>query len=194
MRSIGRILAALLVVSVTGGCASTKGVLHGTYRDPNMDFGQLQTVAVMPFVNLSRDPTAADRVRDVFMTMLLATQGVYVVPNGEVTRGVSRAGVAVPNAPTTEEVLKFVGAVKADAVITGTVREYGEVRSGSTSANVVSVGLELIEGQTGKVVWSATSTKGGVTTIDRLFGGGGEPMNIVTEQAVNDLIDKLFSK
>ncbi len=194
MRTIGRILTVLLAGSVIGGCASAKGTLQGTYRDQNMDFGQLQTVAVMPFLNLSRDPTGADRVRDVFMTMLLATQGVYVVPNGEVTRGISRVGIGVPAAPTTEEVLKFVGAVKADAVITGTVREYGEVRSGSTSANVVSASLELIEGQTGKVVWSATSTKGGVTTLDRLFGGGGEPMNIVTEQAVNDLIDKLFSK
>jgi len=27
---------------------------------------------------------------------------------------------------------------------------------------------------------------------DRLFGGGGEPMNVVTEEAVDELIDKLF--
>ncbi len=168
--------------------------VQGTFRDPNMDFGQLQNVAVMPFVNLSRDTNAADRVRDVFMTLLLATHGVYAVPPGEVARGISRVGIANPTAPTTEEIKKFADIVKVDAVITGTVREYGEVRSGTTASNLVSVSLQMIEGQTGRVVWSASSTQGGVTSSDRLFGGGGEPMNIVTEKAVNDLLDKLFGQ
>ncbi len=186
------IVAAVLFASA--GCASTRESVRVTFRDPNMDFGQVQAVAVMPFANLSRDPTAADRVRDVFTTMLLATQGVYVIPPGEVARGISRAGIAAPATPTTEEVVKFVSMVKADAVVTGTVREYGEVRSGSASATMISVSMEMTEGQTGKVVWSASSTKGGVSTLDRMFGGGGEPMNIVTERAVEDLLDKLFGK
>lgn len=189
-----RLAIAMAIMFASAGCASTRESVRVTFRDPNMDFGQVQTVAVMPFANLSRDPTAADRFRDVFMTMLLATQGVYVVPPGEVARGISRAGIATPATPTTEDVVKFGSMVKADAVITGTVREYGEVRSGSASANMISVSLEMMEGQTGKVVWSASSTKGGVSTLDRLFGGGGEPMNIVTEKAVEDLLDKLFGK
>ncbi len=182
------------VALAAAGCAATRESVRVTYRDPNMDFGQLQTVAVMPFTNLSRDPTAADRVRDVFTTMLLASQSVYVVPPGEVARGISRAGIATAATPTAEEVVKFVSMVKADAVITGTVREYGEARSGTASASLISVSLEMMEGQTGKVVWSASSTKGGVTTLDRMFGGGGEPMNVVTEKAVEDLLDKLFGK
>ena len=189
-----KLAIVVAVLFASAGCASTRGSVRVTYRDPNMDFGQLQTVAVMPLANLSRDPTAADRVRDVFMTMLLATQGVYVVPPGEVARGISRAGIAAPATPTAEEVVKFVSMVKADAVITGTVREYGEVRSGSAAASMISVSMEMMEGQTGKVVWSASSTKGGVSTADRLFGGGGKPMNIVTEEAVEDLLDKLFGK
>jgi len=189
-----KLAIVVAVLFASAGCASTRGSVRVTYRDPNMDFGQVQTVAVMPLANLSRDPTAADRVRDVFMTMLLATQGVYVVPPGEVARGISRAGIAAPATPTAEEVVKFVSMVKADAVITGTVREYGEVRSGSAAASMISVSMEMMEGQTGKVVWSASSTKGGVSTADRLFGGGGKPMNIVTEEAVEDLLDKLFGK
>ncbi|MGE5699017.1 MAG: GNA1162 family protein [Deltaproteobacteria bacterium] len=191
MKKIGIILV-FIVVSV--GCASTLGTTQGSFRDPNMDFGLVQNVAVMPFANLSRETSAADRVRDVFITMLLATQGVYVIPPGEVGRGISRAGITAPAAPTTEEILKLATIVKADAVVTGTVREYGEVRSGTSVANIVSVSLQMIEGRTGRIVWSGSSTKGGVSTADRLFGGGGEPMNIVTEKAVNDLLDKLFGK
>ncbi len=171
----------------------TACVTHGdVYRDPNMDFGAIRTVAVMPFVNLTRDQLAGERVRDVFMTMLLATGGVYVIPQGEVARAVLTAGITNPAAPTKEEILKFATFVKADAVITGVVREYGEVRSGTTSANVISLSLQMIEAQTGKIVWSASSTKGGIGMKERLLGGGGEPLNDSTEKAVRDVINKLF--
>jgi hypothetical protein len=162
------------------------------YRDPNMDFGSIQTIAVMPFANLVRDNVAAERVRDVFINKLLSTGGVYVLPVGEVARGVSRAEIGNPANPSPEEVIKLAGIIKAQAVITGALREYGEVRSGTSSANIISLSLEMMEGTTGKVVWSATSTKGGITILDRLFGGGGQPMNKVTERAVNDLVNKLF--
>jgi len=184
--------AALLLILFATGCATTTAKV--VYRDPNMDFGAIQAVAVMPFNNLTRENVAGERLRDVFMTMLQATGGVYVIPPGEVARGISRLSLERPATPTPEDVTKFAKIVSADAVFTGTVKEYGEVRSGTSAANVVSLSLQMMEAQTGKVVWSASSTKGGVTTSDRLFGGGGEPMNATAQKAVDDLLDKLFGK
>ncbi len=183
---------AILLVLVSVGCAATSSKV--VYRDPNMDFGALQAVAVMPFNNLTRENVAGERVRDVFMTMLQATGGVYVIPPGEVVRGIARLSLERPASPTPEEVTKFAKIVSADAIFTGTVREYGEVRSGASSSNVVSVSLQMMEAQTGRVVWSASTTQGGVTMADRMFGGGGEPMNSTTQKAVDDLLDKLFGK
>ncbi len=162
------------------------------YRDTNMDFGSIQTVAVMPFANLSRDNIAGDRVRDVFVNKLLATGAVYVVPAGEVARGAMKAEILNPPTPSPEEIIKLAGVIKVNAVITGVLREYGEVRSGTSSANAISISLQMMEAQTGKVVWTASSTKGGIGVWDRLFGGGGKPMNAITEKAVDDVINKLF--
>ena len=78
-------------------------------------------------------------------------------------------------------------------MITGTVLEYGEARSGSASANYVSIAVQMLEAKTGRVVWSAQSTKGGISASDRMFGGGGQPMNIVTADAVDELLDQLFA-
>jgi hypothetical protein len=50
----------------------------------------------------------------------------------------------------------------------------------------------MMELETGTVVWSGASTKGGITLADRMFGGGGDPMNEVTEEAINDLLDQIF--
>ena len=162
------------------------------YRDPKMDFGVIQTIAVLPFSNLARDQVIAERVRDVFINRLLSTEAVYVLPVGEVARGLSRTEIQAPTAPAAEDVVKLAAFLKADAVITGVVREYGEVRSGTTTANVISMSIQLIEGGTGRIVWSASSTKGGITFWNRLFGGGGQPVNKVTEEAIDALFEKLL--
>lgn len=163
------------------------------YHDAEMDFGAVRTVAVLPLSNYSRESVAGDRVRDVLTNMLLATNAVYVVPPGETTRGIGRVNVAVPQTPSIEEITKLGAFLKADAVMTGIVKEYGEIRSGNAVSNVISVSLQLYETQTGKLVWSASSTKGGVGVGARMFGGGGAPLNDITEDAIDDLLGKLFN-
>jgi len=184
--SYRRFVASLFIL-IFAGCAS-----DDVYVESNMDFGSVQTVAVLPFQNLAGVEEAAERVRDTFTGMLLATGAVYVLPPGEVARGTSKIVRFAAGEPSTEQVKQLGNILGADAIITGVVREYGTVRSGATSANVVSISVQLIEVSGGLVVWSASSTQGGITMWDRLLGGGGEPMDTVTVKAVNDLLDKLF--
>lgn len=186
--NIKKIVPLLMLVGLAA-CAHSKS---GVFRDQNMDFGAIQNIAIMPLANLTREQTAADRVREVFINKLLSTGAAYVLPVGEVKRGITRAGITDPTAPSPEEIVKFAGIVKAEAVITGAVKEYGEVRSGTSSSTVIALDVQMLETQTGRVVWAASSTKGGITFGDRLLGGGGEPMDIVTEKAVDDIIEKLF--
>jgi len=179
------LMAAFLSIPTWSGAA-------GVYHDTSMDFGSIKTVAVLPLVNLTREQQAGDRVRDVFVTALMANSEIYVMPSGEVARGIISAGIANPSAPTLDEVVKLCKTIKVDALLTGAVREYGEVRSGTAMANAISLSMQMMEAQTGKIVWSADSTRGGIGITDRLFGGGGQPLNVVTEEAVDDLLNKLF--
>ena len=191
MKTTRSIVAVVLVGLALAASASAQ--VTDVYRDPNMDFGSIQTIAVMPFANLARDAVVSERVRDVFINRLIAVDGVYVLPVGESARGINKVEPANPSAPTAEESIKIGQFLKADAIVTGVVREYGEVRSGSTAANIISLGVQVIECGTGKVVWSASATEGGVGMAARLFGGGGQPMNRVTQKAVDGLLEKLLS-
>ncbi len=173
------------------GCAGRRGV-DVTYHDPNMDFSLIRTVAVLPFDNLTSNNHADEAVRDVFMTMLQATGSLYVLPPGEVGRGVSRLSLHAPAEPNAEEVVQLAAILDADVVVVGVVREYGETRSGGSVAGVVSLGVKMLEAKTGRVVWSASSSAGGVSASDRVFGGGGRPMDEVTRAAVSKLLDRLF--
>ncbi len=187
--NLKKLIVSSLIISVVA-CAPGSSLTY--FHDPDMDFAAIRTVAVMPFANLTRGQLAAERVRDIFANSLLATGAVYVMPAGEVARGISRAGMTNPTAPSHEEIVRFAGIVRVDAIITGVVTEYGEVRSGTTSANVISFSLQMFEAQTQRVVWTASATEGGITIWDRLFGSGGKPMNDVTMVAVDDVLDKLF--
>ena len=180
---------AVVLVASLAACAGSSGV---RYQDASMDFAAVKNVGIMPFQNLSRETTAGERVRDVFATMLMATGAMYVTPLGEVQRAIAKGQIQTPTALSTEDVLKLGQMLKVDALITGVVREYGEVRAGQASGNIIAVSVQMVETATGKVVWSAASTKGGVSLGDRLLGASGTPMNQVTEAAVDDLLNKLF--
>lgn len=182
-------LAACLMLAA---CRSPSSSAAKAFHDPNMDFGSVRSVAVLPFVNLSRDQSAGDRVRDVFATSLFTTGSIYVVPAGDVARAIATGGVVNASTPTVEDVIRLGKLLKVDAVITGVVKEYGEVRSGTASANIASLSAQMQEVGTGRVVWTAATTKGGIGASERMFGGGGEPLNDVTQAAVDDLLDKLF--
>src|SRR5512133_2009335 len=130
------VLLALLAVAACAGSGRR-------YHDGQMDFGAIRSVAVMPFTNLSRESVAGDRVRDVFTNMLLASSGVYVVPPGETTRGLQRVNVVMVQSPSIEEMVKLGTFLKADAVVTGVVKEYGEVRAGNATSNAISVSLQM---------------------------------------------------
>src|SRR6266545_8121561 len=94
---------ALLPLALLAACGGGRR----TYHDSNMDFGSVKTVAVMPFANLTRDQSAADRVRDVFANSLLASGIVYVLPTGEVLRGIARTSLSSATAPAVEEIVKL---------------------------------------------------------------------------------------
>jgi hypothetical protein len=179
---------AIVATLALAGCAR-----RAVYVNPQMDFSSIRSVAVLPFWNLSKDPQGADRVRDVFQNALLATNGVYVVPTGEVARAVARLNIATPVTPTVDDVTKLAQLLKVDAVITGVLKEYGEVRTASATSYVVSLSVQMQEGSTAKVIWAAASSKGGVGWGARLLGStGGRPANEVTEQAVDELLAQLF--
>ena len=181
--------ACALLCMALAGCATR---YPDVFHDDKMDFGSIQSVAVMPFLNLTRDSTAAERARDVFINKLLATKAVYVVPIGEVARGIAKLEMLSPAAPSPEEIVKLGQTVKVEAVITGTLKEYGELRSGSSTGNAISMSLQMLETQKGRTVWSASTSQGGITVRDRLFGGGGKPMERITDKAIDDLLGKLF--
>ena len=93
-RLAGSLVIAVGLVVGLASCATHRTTFHAS----SMDFGSIQRVAVLPMANLSRETTAAARIRDVLVTMLLASEAFEVVPQGELARALQRIGVREPTA------------------------------------------------------------------------------------------------
>lgn len=163
-----------------------------TYLHPRADLGIIKKVAVIPFDNLSRDQFAGDKVREIFISELLATGGFDVMEPGEVTKVLREQGIASVKSLGPAEVKKIGKALNAQAIILGSVNEYGEVRSGAITAPEVSLSLRMLEVESGQIVWSVSHTEGGIGVMARLFGLGESTLSETTRKLVRIQIGTLF--
>ncbi|MGB5398999.1 MAG: penicillin-binding protein activator LpoB, partial [Thermoanaerobaculia bacterium] len=95
-------------------------------------------------------------------------------------------------APSSEEALGLGQALGVQAVVIGTVAQSEVMRFGSALRPVVTLDAQMIETDTGAIVWAATHTEKGSTVGARLLGTGGEPLAETTRRCIQKLLDTLL--
>jgi len=176
------LLAALVAVA---GCRTTQT----RYLHKNVDLGAITKVAVMPFENLTPERTAGDKVQKIFYLELLAADVFEIVEPGQVNKIVRSSHVDTLGPADFQRLGKELG---VDAIFTGTVVDFAEGRTGTTSTPDVTVQLRLIETHSGATVWSAGQTRSGASAGTRLFGVGGESLTEAARQFVKSELGSLL--
>ena len=162
------------------------------FANPSFDFSYLQRVAVIPFDNLSSDAQAGDRATRLFITELLASGAVDVVEPGEVGAALRKLGGGRITAPSAEQVGALGEALGIQAVVIGSVAQSEVMRFGTAQRPVVTLDAQMIETDTGAIVWAATHTEKGSTIGARVLGTGGEPLAETTRRCVQELLATLI--
>jgi hypothetical protein len=116
------ILFILLGITVGGGsgCSLIPDVTHQPiFHNP---FPQLHRVAVLPFVNQSKDPTVdGDAVALAYYHELQGVRGFEVMPVGVAKRLVQASGLELHTAEDFQKLARFMG---VDALVVGSVTDY----------------------------------------------------------------------
>ena len=167
--------AGMVLLSLFGCRATAPAYIH-----PSVDISYISKVAVMPFANLTRDEFAGQKLREILIAELLLTGVLDVVETGEVSRVLAQEKVEKPSSLNTGQIKKVGKALGVQAILVGTIEEYGEVRSGSLSAPLVTISLRMLDVESGSIVWSVNHSKGGIKTMARLFGVGGDSISKVS--------------
>ena len=191
-----RALAARFALAAAGlalaGCAASPRLFVNSQADMTL----YKRVVVVPFGNLSGDPYAAGRVTRAFTTELVIADRFQLVDPSLLMGELDRVGARADNTGQFEiaRVRDAATTLKATAIIRGTVTEYGTRRSGNDDYPVVSFDSEMVDVQTGTLIWRISTTRTGKGRLPLVGGSGERTYSRVTEEACKEAVAVLKGK
>jgi hypothetical protein len=183
------LMFVLLFLLISSGCRGGGIIYH---IDDNVDFSFIKRVAIMPLDNLTGEKTAGELIRQVVISELLASGLVEVVVPGEVLYAINRLNIKNISSPNEKEIKALGKALKVEAIIVGSIGQYGQIKTGSVSAPEVTITLMMADTGTGNIIWSITNTHGGASFLTRHFGADSETMSEAVLAVVRESIQTLF--
>jgi len=182
------VMAALPLLA--WGCASTA---PRYFVNPQADMTLYRKVAVLPFHNLSPQGLAGERVTRVFVTELIIADRYRVVEPAEF-RAVLKEMDAQPSGDGAYDPAKLkeaAGKVGATGIVQGAVSDYEVQRSGQDEFAVLSFDAEMIDVETGNVVWRGSITRRGKSRFPIFGGSSANTLGRLTQDACVELVDGL---
>lgn len=179
---------AVAITVALGACRSTQT----RFLHPNADLAAIKKVAVLPFENLTPEKSNGDKVQKIFFVELLSLETFDVVEPGQVTKVLRGERIESVEALGPADLKRIGEALGAQGLFIGTVVDYGEARTGATSAPQITIQLRLIETQSGATVWTTSQTRSGTSISNRLFGIGGDSLTEAARKLIRDELATMF--
>lgn len=175
-------IGMLLVVVVLTGCAN-----HEPYDYTNLLESKPRSILVLPPVNNTVE-VEAPYIYLSTITQPLAERGYYVFPVSVIDNMMKQNGLPTPAEMHTVPLKKIDEIIGADSVLYVTLEEWGQKYQITTSAAVVSIGMQLVDVKTGALLWEGkgaaqhSSGDGGAGLVGALIGA-------VVSQMLSDVVD-----
>lgn len=182
-----RCLLGILVIALFAGCATPSAFDYSAYRR-----AKPKSILVLPPANNTPDVLATPGML-AQMTFPLAESGYYVFPVAVVNETFRRNGLTDPVSMHMVPAARLQQIFGADAALYVTVKRYGSVYAVFSSNVVVEASAELIDLQSGNVIWSGSA----MAAADEGNPGGQQSVAVVlvkalVSQVMNNLTDVSF--
>ncbi len=163
-----------------------------SYIHPSADFSYIKRVAIVPLVNLTKDKFAGGKVMTVVATEILRRGAFDVVEFGEVAKVLREEGLKGDNL-VSKHIAKRAGKrLNIEALIMGSVIEYGASRVGRSSFTEVGISLKLVDVNSHSILWEATHHVKGTNILYQLFGIKEKSPEDLCRETVKEIFDTLF--
>jgi hypothetical protein len=184
-RSATSAVAALLLLTACGSSAR--------FVDQEADIAYYERVAVAPFMSLSQDQLAGQKVADIFFAELLETGFAQVVEPGQLLAAMikARGGTPLTNPWSTEEIAKLGAEIGIQGIFMGTVRDYRMEQVGRDSFPHVSLEIRFVDATSGRIVWTADQTRRGGPGVPILGTGEIHTLGELTSDMCSEMLDSL---
>lgn len=187
-----RLFTAFALLGLLTGCAAGPRL----YVNREADMTLYKRVVVAPFVNLSGDPYAVGRVVRALTTELILIDRFQLVDPSLLLGELEQMHV-VPDVTGQFEINKLrdaAGKLQATAIIRGSVSEYAMRRLGTEEFPVVAFDCEMVDVQTGIVIWRISVEESGKGRLPVVGGSGERTFTRVTQEACEKAVRLLREK
>ncbi|MFQ5560668.1 MAG: GNA1162 family protein [Nitrospinota bacterium] len=193
----GAALFVFLVILVGAGCTSPRTKL---YIRESANFQYINNVAVLPFNNMSEDKYAGEKVRSVVIMELLNSGAFEVSEEGEVNKvtwevfremGFREGDIVSLDIETMRRIAERLG---VQALLVGTVEQYGQARIVDTPSSMVSLSLRLVEANSGVTLWRGVSSIKGYAVWRTILGLAQEDEIDLSDGIVSNLVSTLMNQ
>lgn len=161
-----------------------------TYLGPAPSLQSVAVVAVLPFENLTDYPNAGDIVADLVATELFAMGRYKVIDSDTSEKIFAETGGTLMMAPDRTYAQEVGRAIRADAVVYGSVQEYA-YRLDKTRQDArepaVAMTLRMVEVATGQTLWASSQSR----ASDAFFTRERDPVNRIASLIVRDMREEL---
>lgn len=194
MKKLLTLTTYCLLLTMLLGCGSNLRL----YIHEEADFGYLEKIAVLPFVNLTNHQFASEKITDCFITELLIAGKFDIVDSGEVVKIIRENGVVFneQNKDMDLATIKKIGEkLGVQAIIIGSVAQYEMVTISQEQYPAISINTRLIDVGTGKIAWMGSYVANGAPS-GFLFFSFGEVNTLaeMTQIACKKIVDAIMSK
>lgn len=172
-RRIASVAAALamgsaLAIACAAGCAA-----HAPPPSAASPAAVRTTLAMLPLENLSGRPENGDRYSRLVWTTLGESGRYQLVDPGEVNAAMVDLRIRSSSAITRDQVHDVSQRLKTPWILAGTLLECGAVRTPDGDVPSFSLALRLLDGSSGRVVWTGMRAHSGEDR-ETVFGWGRE--------------------
>ncbi|MBF0623406.1 MAG: hypothetical protein HQL82_01220 [Magnetococcales bacterium] len=178
----GRGMLLILGLLVAAGCSLIGENSNFVHRELSTGFDL--HVAVLPFENLSNNPTAGVAVSQLMATELYARKAFRIMEESEMRRRLTMRKVDMDRLADAAVARQVAIQLGVDAVLIGSVSEFA-YQHGLREEPAVGVNVQLIRARDGLVMWRASQSLMGSNFWRR------QSLIQTTQQAVNRLVDGL---
>ncbi|OQA26776.1 MAG: Curli production assembly/transport component CsgG [Verrucomicrobia bacterium ADurb.Bin345] len=180
-------LGALLCVGLSGCATSDHAHFMSTPSDANIyvapGYKEITKVAIMPFK--ASTELIGLSVSDMFVTESLRAGRYELVERNQMAHVLGEAELALAGV-SDSKAAQLGSMMGADAVIIGTVDEYGASAQRGKTFPVVGISARMIDCQTGKIVWSVDLAK--------RASSSSTPLSQHARAVVHEMMSALYKK
>ena len=188
-RPPGATAALLALALAVGGCA----VLH---RGPAVPVapvvvGPRQRIAMLPLENLSDKTEYVDRMTRVVWTAIGRDPRFEAVEPGEVDGVLSDLRIRSAGSLTRDQIEDASRRLETRWLVAGTLLECGSVRTPDGDVPSMALSLRLLDGRSGRVVWTDMASHSGEDR-ETVFGWGRETsLEAVASRTAQELVTQM---